>query len=193
MFLKNMIHYTWRSRYIATKRFSTGNNTMCKKNYFELFNLPISFNINTIGLKQTYNTLQFKYHPDHTNGSMVESSYINLGYSTLKDDIKRLKYIIELHGKSCDNVQLPSSFLIEYYEYTDIEMSQEQINELVKNITQKKQKLIQDVLDSGLLQRPVHECNQKEAEWDTLITNYAKITFLHNFIDRISSSSDQSC
>lgn len=193
MFLRNITRSTWSSRCISTKRFYTGQDTLSNKNYFELFNLPVSFNINTIVLKQTYNTLQFKYHPDHTNGSMIQSSYINLGYSTLKDDIKRLRYMIELHGKSCDNVQLPSSFLIEYYEYTDIEMSQEQINELIKNINQKKEKLIQDVLDSGLLQRPVHECKEKEAQWDALIVNYAKITFLHNFIDRISSSSDQSC
>ena len=150
----------------------------CKKNYFELFDIPLSFNINSKTLKTNYNNLQFKYHPDRTNGSMIESSYINLGYSTLKDDIKRLRYIIELNGKSCDNFQLPASFLIEYYEYSDNDMTTEQIAELVNKITHEKNKLIQNV---------VNDLNLSEKNWDIVIENYTKITFLHNFVNRVQS------
>ena len=65
-------------------------------NYFELFELPVSFKTDKARLAQKYFELQKKYHPDFfVNGTEYEqeqaleiSSQLNKALKVLKDRIK---------------------------------------------------------------------------------------------------------
>jgi molecular chaperone HscB len=75
-------------------------------NYFQLFGLPGTFGIDAAQLDSRYRELQRIVHPDrYVNASdqerrfaMQQATRINEGYETLKDPLKRGRYLLELGG-----------------------------------------------------------------------------------------------
>lgn len=79
------------------------------KNYFEIFDLPVSFNINLKQLEKNYFNLQQQYHPDinanikpeknHDNLDFIQHSItINQGYKILADDLQRAIHLLQIAG-----------------------------------------------------------------------------------------------
>jgi molecular chaperone HscB len=74
--------------------------------YFQLFGLPRTFGIDAAQLDSRYRELQRIVHPDrYVNASdqerrlaMQQATRINEGYQTLKDPLKRGRYLLELGG-----------------------------------------------------------------------------------------------
>jgi molecular chaperone HscB len=74
--------------------------------YFQLFGLTRSFRIDAAQLDSRYRELQRIVHPDrYVNASdqqrrlaMQQATRINEGYQTLKDPLKRGRYLLELEG-----------------------------------------------------------------------------------------------
>jgi len=74
------------------------------RNYFELFGLAESFEINQDQLAEKYRSFQSELHPDRfANASDQErrisvqtTAYINEAYATLKSDLKRSHYLLKL-------------------------------------------------------------------------------------------------
>jgi len=74
--------------------------------YFQLFGLPATFGIDAAQLDSRYRELQRIVHPDrYANASdqerrlaMQQATRINEGYQTLKDPLKRGRYLLELGG-----------------------------------------------------------------------------------------------
>ncbi len=79
-------------------------------NYFELFNLSISIDINLEDLDKKYLKLQSQFHPDKfVRATSIEksmaariSTHLNDGYNTLKDLITRVDYILYLKNYKKD-------------------------------------------------------------------------------------------
>lgn len=79
-----------------------------KQNYFELFGLPVSFELDIPALTPIYRDLQKQYHPDRfadadsaTQRSAVQfASFINEALETLKNPVKRAMYLLQLAGHS---------------------------------------------------------------------------------------------
>ncbi len=73
-------------------------------NYFEIFGLQQSFEIDTKQIKNTYLLLQKKYHPDKAKNDEEKISFLNLsielneGYKLLMNDLTRAEYILKLAG-----------------------------------------------------------------------------------------------
>ena len=95
--------------------------------YFELFALPQSFLVDPGLLDERYRELQRRVHPDRfVNGtdqerrlSMQLATRINEGYRTLKDPLKRGRYLLELDGYRFDDEQHTvndAGFLMEQVE-----------------------------------------------------------------------------
>jgi molecular chaperone HscB len=71
-------------------------------NYFELFGINETFDINTSSLAETYQSLQKMAHPDkfaHASHqdqllAVQQSALINDAYQTLKQPLKRAEYIL---------------------------------------------------------------------------------------------------
>lgn len=98
-------------------------------NYFELYEIPISFNPNQDVVKQKFYALSKKYHPDfYINESREKQDEVlelstlnNKAFQVLKDDQKRLHYILELKGQLVEgeNYSLPQSFLMEMMDINE--------------------------------------------------------------------------
>lgn len=97
------------------------------KNYFELFQLPVSFEIDKENLATAYRTLQKTFHPDRfTQASATEkrlslqySAFINEAFQTLKNPLKRAIYLLQMANVSMDSEQntvMDTEFLQEQLE-----------------------------------------------------------------------------
>jgi len=97
------------------------------RNHFELFSLPVSFDVDSTSLSARYQDLQRSIHPDNfTNAtdrekrlSMQQASVINEAYQSLKDPLKRAQYLLSLSGidvKSDSNTVMDTAFLMQQME-----------------------------------------------------------------------------
>ncbi|MHB8253108.1 MAG: Fe-S protein assembly co-chaperone HscB [Acidiferrobacter sp.] len=79
-------------------------------NYFELFGLPVRFDLDTQDLAGRHRELIRLWHPDrYTQGSSQErrlavetSANLNDGLKVLRDPVSRARYFLELRGVSTD-------------------------------------------------------------------------------------------
>jgi molecular chaperone HscB len=97
------------------------------QNYFELFGLPIAFEVDRERLRAELRRLQASFHPDrHVNGSEHErrisvqvASWINQAHETLQDPVKRSRYLLEISGAEIADDSATTSdsgFLMEQIE-----------------------------------------------------------------------------
>ncbi|MDH3310287.1 MAG: co-chaperone HscB [Gammaproteobacteria bacterium] len=97
------------------------------KNYFELFGLPVSFDVDADDLTLRYRELQRHVHPDKfANASDQErrlslqmTALVNEAFQTLKDPVRRGRYLLDLRGidmgEETDTAMDPA-FLMEQME-----------------------------------------------------------------------------
>ena len=118
------------------------------QNYFELFNLPEKFEIDSVRLQENYRSIQKEIHPDRfatsteneKTQSMIKSTQVNDAYQTLKSTTKRAKYILSLH-KSVEKITLPPDFLMQQMEWEehleDIEKNNKELDQFKLAINKK--------------------------------------------------------
>ena len=93
---------------------SVGSSSLTQ-NYFELFSLDISFDIDLKKLSENFRSLQQSVHPDRfANASDQEkrlsvqrAAQINEAYQVIKSPQRRARYIIELQGVVFDDQANP--------------------------------------------------------------------------------------
>ena len=99
-------------------------------NYFELYGLPVSFNVDTAALRNVYLQNSKKFHPDfHTlagdaeQAEMLERSTLNNeAYKTLSDADRRIRYVLEIKGllgSEESQPPLPQAFLMEMMDLNE--------------------------------------------------------------------------
>ena len=118
------------------------------QNYFELFNLPEKFQIDSVKLQENYRSIQKEIHPDRfatsteneKTQSMIKSTQVNDAYQTLKSTTKRAKYILSFH-KSVEKITLPPDFLMQQMEWEehleDIEKNKSALDQFKLAINKK--------------------------------------------------------
>jgi molecular chaperone HscB len=104
-------------------------------NYFELYELPVSFGIDEGALKRKFYELSKKFHPDfHVSESPEEQERVlelstlnNKAYQVLTDPLKRIEYVLGLNDllTEGEKYQLPQSFLMEMMDVNEAIMEQE--------------------------------------------------------------------
>lgn len=76
------------------------------ENYFQLFGLPLSYDVDLESLTARYRELQKATHPDKFASagdrerrlSVQQAAQVNDGFSTLKSPLNRAIYLLKLHG-----------------------------------------------------------------------------------------------
>jgi len=76
------------------------------QNYYDLFDIAPSFNIDLTRLRSKFQQLQGKLHPDrHVNSTHREkrealqaASFVNEAYQVLSDEHRRARYLLQLRG-----------------------------------------------------------------------------------------------
>ena len=93
-------------------------------NYFELFGLPVSCQVDQKQLASQYRALQRAVHPDRFVGdderqqllAVQYAARVNDAFNTLKQPLGRAIYLLELSGREVDmerNTVMDSAFLME--------------------------------------------------------------------------------
>ena len=113
-------------------------------NYFEFYNIPVTFKVDSAVLKAIFYANSKKYHPDfftlesdEKQAKILELSTLNNeAYKTLSDFDKRMKYILDQKGimKAEGQNNLPQSFLMDMMEINEALMELEfDYDEVKKN------------------------------------------------------------
>ena len=102
----------------------------------------MQFNIDINRLQKSYRIIQAEIHPDkfvsasqiEKNQSLIKSTEVNDAYQTLKNPIKRARYLIKINLNSEENNSiLPHNFLMQQMEWEEhLESISEQKSELEK-------------------------------------------------------------
>jgi molecular chaperone HscB len=100
------------------------------KNHFELFGLPVAFDLDADDLASRYRELQRRIHPDKfANASDQErrlslqmTALVNEAFQTLKDPVQRGRYLLSLRGVDIDeetDTTMDPAFLMEQMEWRE--------------------------------------------------------------------------
>jgi molecular chaperone HscB len=99
-------------------------------NYFEFFNIPLSFTIDQGALKKAYYANSKKFHPDYHSLSnetqqawaLEQSTLNNRAYTVLSNDDLRMRHVLEIKGLLGDESEvppLPPDFLMEMMDINE--------------------------------------------------------------------------
>lgn len=136
-------------------------------NFFQFYDIPISFIPDAKALKRKFYELSRKYHPDFFTDASVEeqakvleySSLNNEAYKTLTDADKRMKYILDLKGILAEEGKntIPQDFLMEMMDINEALMELEfdfdtntfeQVKENLNNIDNQLLEEVQSILEN---------------------------------------------
>ncbi|OFO67087.1 Fe-S protein assembly co-chaperone HscB [Neisseria sp. HMSC065C04] len=130
--------------------------------YFNLFQLEPSFNIDTEALEQTYRALAAQFHPDkfasasafEQKQAVMMSSTINDAYRTLKSPIDRAAYLLKSQNIDADapeHTSFSPEFLMQQMEWREtlmdaqMEQNHDAIRALDQEIQEVQSNLYQDL------------------------------------------------
>lgn len=168
-------------------------------NYFELYDLPITFNPNQELVKQKFYSLSKKYHPDfYINEDQAKQDEVlelstlnNKAYQTLKEPQKCLQYILKLKNQLSEEEKyaLPQDFLMDMMDVNEtlmdlefesdvskIEIIKQQVNDLVLDLGKELANLT-----SNFESASVDEQNE-------LLVAIKDIYFRNKYLSRIKES-----
>ena len=130
-------------------------------NYFEFYELPITFKIDAKKLKRKFYEYSRKYHPDfyvqateaEQEKVLEKSTMNNKAYKTLSNEDSRIKYVLELKGlvEEGEKYQLPPMFLMEMMEINEalmelqFEPDASKLQEIAKEVKNTEESLFENV------------------------------------------------
>jgi molecular chaperone HscB len=169
-------------------------------NYFEFYDLPVSFQVDLDLLKRKFYEISRSSHPDfHTlapepqQEAMLEKSTINnRAYKTLSDFDHRLKYILDLFGKLKEEGEnkVPQDFLTEMMEINEslmeleMEPSDEMKSTILKEIALIEESSLAEI-QTSLGAKDLHTLT--EGHWAALTDYYLKSRYLKRIRENITT------
>ena len=123
-----------------------------QQDFFQLFNLPAVFKIDSAMLERNFLALQAQVHPDkfaHLSEaerrlSMQWATRVNEGYQTLRNPLNRARYLLLQHGVDTQeesNTAMPIDFLMQQMEWREAleAVRQEQNSSALEELEQRMQ------------------------------------------------------
>lgn len=130
-------------------------------NYFEFYDLPLSFRVDEAALKRKFYELSKRFHPDfyinepsEKQGEILEKATLNnKAYQVLSDPSRRIPYVLELKGLLAEGeaYQLPQDFLLEMMEVNEalmeleFEQNASSLEEITQLVTEKELALFEEL------------------------------------------------
>ncbi len=110
-------------------------------NFFEIFSLPLEFEVDVNDIENKYLQLQLEYHPDKVGNDIKKISFsadINNAYITLKDNYKRAEHILLLNGIDLTieegGIKVDHETLVQVMEIRESLMEAEDKTAIINNI-----------------------------------------------------------
>lgn len=143
------------------------------QDYFALFGLPRRQALDATQLEMLYRDIQAQVHPDkHAHLSPAEqrvamqrATRVNEAYLTLKDPLKRARYLLELAGHDAQletNTAMPAAFLMEQMELREAVAAEKEAGDIaaldarhrgLKKAIRAEFETLQAALDAGVHER----------------------------------------
>ncbi|MEY4149656.1 MAG: hypothetical protein RL555_260 [Bacteroidota bacterium] len=126
-------------------------------NYFELFELPLQFEVDAKKIRPKFLELSRRFHPDfHSQENevnqqkvMEQSALINKGWQVFQEPLATLHYVLQLLGKikEQENPVLSADFLMEMMELNErlTEGDQDQQLQLKEEINRYEKELYEGI------------------------------------------------
>ena len=156
---------------------------MCmQQNYFELFQLPVSFDVDAENLASRHRAIIARVHPDQfAHKSVMEqrvalqwATFANEAFDTLKSPIARAQYLLKLNAPELAQegvrVSLPPEFLMQQMQWREA-LEEGNTAGVLAEVTQVQ-------TDNQVQLRDA--CVQQD--WAKLQTVLAQAQFIENFI-----------
>lgn len=168
-------------------------------NYFELYQLPVSFNPDVALVKKQFYALSKKYHPDfYINESQEKQDEVlelstlnNKAFQILKDPNKVLEYVLALKGSLVEgeNYALPQSFLMEMMDVNELVMDlQFEPNKEAAEKVKAEITVIEEQLLSELAQLTKAFDEGVDEEKDTLLLKIKDLFYRNKYVLRLKES-----
>lgn len=168
-------------------------------NYFELYELPLSFDLDAAILRKKFYELSKRFHPDfYVNESQEKQDEIlelstqnNKAYQVLSDPLKRVEYILSLYNMLADGDKhvLPQSFLMEMMDVNEalmemeFEADEQKLAELKQQIDEMEQALFEE-----LNQYTAQFDSKNETEAENILLKIRDIWYREKYLMRIRES-----
>lgn len=106
------------------------------QNHFEIFLLSPNFSVDLDELEKKYLEFQRQFHPDKSSTADIEKSIaINEAFEILKNPLKRISHILQLHGIDLENdstaLKVDATTLMEVLELRE-KISEDRFDETEK-------------------------------------------------------------
>ena len=168
-------------------------------NYFELYDLPLSFQIDNVLVKKKFYELSKRFHPDffvnesqEKQDEILELSTINnKAYQVLSDPLKRIEYVLSLHDMLAegDKYALSQDFLMDMMDVNEALMEMEfdhdelKLTELSTQIDEMELSLFDE------FKRNTNEFDQLEgADSNSILLKVKDIWYRQKYLMRIRES-----
>jgi molecular chaperone HscB len=166
-------------------------------NHFELFSLPVSFQVDEVALDREYKKLQAEVHPDRFVDAddrtrlqaLQQTSMVNDAYETLKSALKRSAYLLKLHDVDAEEhnqAHLQEEFLLQQLEM------REALETLIESDDVDgldKMKIAVDKEKTGALE--LFESNFLSKDFAAAKSNYNQLQFLFKLLDEIDKAEEK--
>ncbi len=158
---------------------------MTKQNFFQLFDLKVSFDIDKNLLDQKLFEKQAQFHPDkHINDSteiqdkiLEKSQELNYGYKILKSDFSRAEHILSLQNIDLSKEVLSPEFLEETFEWRTRLNDTESLTDLRSEVQVDIRATLAN-MGNSLKKELYHEAKN----------DYIKLKFLKRFLEEIENT-----
>lgn len=163
-------------------------------NHFELFGLPIQFELDGSLLSTQFRELQKQFHPDNFSTaserdrlmSVQKAAQINDAYQVLKQPVSRLEYILQLNGLDIRGEQktLQDSMFL---------MQQMELREELEEINDEEALLDFDAKVNKLYKQHLLEVQQQlqDAMWEAAAEQVRKLKFIQKLKQEIEQTEDR--
>jgi len=170
-----------------------------KQNYFQLFSIPVAFDVDLSVIKAVYRELQRNLHPDRFANStasekllsMQASSLVNEAKDVLQSPVRRAAYLLELQGHPVDfetNIAMAPDFLMEQMELREALDELKSSSEPEKKLHSFTQRIDQQMDDFIIEFKSLfndHLCKIEQGEQSALLESTEMVVRKMQFMNKL--------
>jgi molecular chaperone HscB len=169
-----------------------------QQDFFQLFNLPAVFKIDSATLERNFLALQAQVHPDkfahlpeaERRLSMQWATRVNEGYQTLRTPLNRARYLLLQHGVDTQeesNTAMPIDFLVQQMEWREALEAAKQTKDssVLEDLEQRMQHEVR------ILQQQLTVDIDDTRDYSSASGIVRKLKFLEKLAEEIGSAFDE--